>query len=57
MKDWQSLAHTKWGCKYHAVIVLKYRKKVLYGGMKKRTGAAEAGAFADEPVSQDTGPV
>ncbi|MDR2841926.1 MAG: IS200/IS605 family transposase [Spirochaetaceae bacterium] len=38
MKDWQSLAHTKWDCKYHVVIVPKYRKKILYGKMKKRVG-------------------
>ena len=38
MKDWQSLAHTKWECKYHLVIVPKYRKKVLYGKLRKRIG-------------------
>jgi putative transposase len=38
MKDWQSIAHTKWECKYHVVIVPKYRKKVLYGKVKKRVG-------------------
>ena len=38
MKDWQSLAHTKWECKYHVVIVPKYRKKVLYGRLRKRIG-------------------
>ncbi|MDR0629667.1 MAG: IS200/IS605 family transposase [Treponema sp.] len=38
MKDWQSLAHTKWECKYHVVIVPKYRMKILYGKVKKRIG-------------------
>jgi putative transposase len=38
MKDWQSLAHTTWECKYHVVIVPKYRKKVLFGRVKKRVG-------------------
>jgi putative transposase len=27
MKDWQSQAHVKWECKFHVVIVPKYRKK------------------------------
>ena len=27
MKDWQSQAHVKWDCKYHVVIIPKYRKK------------------------------
>ena len=31
MKDWQSQAHVKWECKYHVVIIPKYRKKALYG--------------------------
>ncbi|GMO43417.1 MAG: IS200/IS605-like element ISAzo20 family transposase [Treponemataceae bacterium] len=39
MKDWQSLAHTKRECKYHAVLVPKYRKKVLYGRVRKQIGA------------------
>ena len=38
MKDWQSLAHTKWDCKYHVVIVPKYRKKVFFGERRKRIG-------------------
>ena len=38
MKDWQSIAHTKWECKYHVVVVPKYRHKVLYGKVKKRVG-------------------
>ncbi|MEA3465792.1 MAG: IS200/IS605 family transposase, partial [Thermodesulfobacteriota bacterium] len=31
MREWQSLSHVKWECKYHIVIVPKYRRKVLYG--------------------------
>ena len=33
MKDWQSQAHVKWECKYHVVILPKYRKKALYGSL------------------------
>ena len=36
MKDWQSQAHVKWDCKYHVVIVPKYRKKKQF---KKYRGA------------------
>ncbi len=28
MHDWESLSHVRWDCKYHVVIVPKYRKKV-----------------------------
>ena len=29
-----SLAHTKWNCKYHVVFAPKYRRKVFYGEKK-----------------------
>jgi len=38
MKDWQSQAHVKWDCKYHVVIVPKYRKKTLYGRLRRELG-------------------
>ena len=38
MHDWQSLSHVRWDCKYHVVIVPKYRKKVIYGKLKRRVG-------------------
>ena len=38
MKDWKSQAHVKWECKYHVVILPKYRKKVLYGKVRCRIG-------------------
>lgn len=38
MKEWQSLAHTKWECKYHIVFVPKYRHKIFFGKMRKRVG-------------------
>ena len=31
MYDNQSLAHTKWNCKYHLVFALKFRRKEIYG--------------------------
>jgi len=33
-----SLAHVRYDCKYHIIIVPKYRKKVLYGQVRKRVG-------------------
>jgi putative transposase len=38
MHDWQSLSHVRWDCKYHVVIVPKYRKKSLYGKRRKQIG-------------------
>lgn len=30
-----SLAHTKWICKYHIVFTAKYRRKVIYNQLRK----------------------
>ena len=38
MRDWQSQAHVKWDCKYHVVFVPKYRKKALYGRLRREIG-------------------
>ena len=39
MHDWRSLSHVRWECKYHVVIIPKYRQKVFYGRMRRRVGA------------------
>jgi len=39
MEDWLSLSHVKWECKYHIVFIPKYRKKVLYGMVRRQVGA------------------
>ena len=39
MHDWQNLSHVRWDCKYHAVIIPKYRRKVFYGRMRREIGA------------------
>ncbi len=33
--DINSLAHTKWNCKYHIVFAPKYRRKVAYGKIQQ----------------------
>jgi putative transposase len=38
MNEFQSLSHTKWECKYHVVFIPKYRRKVLYGQVRKDLG-------------------
>jgi len=32
---YESLSHSKWECNYHIVFIPKYRKKVLYGEIRK----------------------
>ena len=38
MHEWQSQSHVRWDCKYHIVIVPKYRRKVFYGRMRGKIG-------------------
>jgi putative transposase len=38
MERYESLHHTKWDCKYHLVWIPKYRRKVLYGQIRKELG-------------------
>ena len=38
MRDWQSQSHVKWYCKYHVVFVPKYRRRAIYGNLRKQIG-------------------
>ena len=38
MKDYQSLSHTKWDCKYHVVFIPKYRRKRIFGKLRHHLG-------------------
>jgi putative transposase len=35
----ESLAHTRWECKYHVVWIPKCRRQVLYGRLRQHLGA------------------
>ena len=36
---YQNLSHSKWDCKYHIIFVPKFRRKVLYGDIRKFLGS------------------
>lgn len=38
MKEYQSLSHTRWDCKYHVVFIPKRRKKKIFGVLRKHLG-------------------
>ena len=38
MNDVSSLKHSRWECKYHVVWIPKYRRKSLYGQLRKYLG-------------------
>ncbi|MGH8602467.1 MAG: IS200/IS605 family transposase [Gammaproteobacteria bacterium] len=38
MKEYQSLSHTRWDCKYHVVFIPKRRKKRIFGVLRRHLG-------------------
>ncbi len=38
MDEDASLSHEKWECKYHVVFMPKFRRKVLYGTLRRHLG-------------------
>ena len=38
MREYQSLSHSKWDCKYHVVFIPKRRRKALFGGLRQHLG-------------------
>ena len=38
MREWESQSHVKWYCRYHVVIVPKYRRKAMFGVIRKEVG-------------------
>ena len=38
MPEQESLKHTQWECKYHVVFIPKYRRKVMFGTIRRYIG-------------------
>lgn len=38
MRPVESLSHTRWECKYHIVFIPKYRRKALFGQIRRDLG-------------------
>ena len=38
MREWQNQSHVKWYCRYHVVIVPKYRRKSMFGTIRREVG-------------------
>jgi putative transposase len=38
MDDYKSLSHSVWDCKFHVVFIPKYRRKVVYGDLRRELG-------------------
>jgi putative transposase len=39
MKEYQSLSHTTWDCKYHVVFIPKCRKQRIFGALRRELGS------------------
>lgn len=38
MREWQNQSHVTWYCRYHVVIVPKYRRKSMFGVLRRDIG-------------------
>src|SRR4029453_2060844 len=38
MDEYENLSHSRWECKYHVVFIPKYRRKALYGELRRYLG-------------------
>ncbi len=38
MREWQSQSHVKWYCRYHVVIVPKYRRRSMFKALRREVG-------------------
>ena len=38
MREWQSQSHVRWYCNYHLVFVPKFRKRRIYGDLRRDIG-------------------
>ena len=38
MREFKSLTHMRWDCKYHVVFIPKRRRKLIYGKLRKMLG-------------------
>ena len=50
-----SLSHTKWMCKYHIVFTPKYRRKAIYGQIRKDIGEIDQEALRVQGRRADRG--
>lgn len=50
MNGYSKLSHVMWDCKYHVVMVPKYRKKVFYGGLRREIGGILRDLFGQKGV-------
>ena len=38
MENYKKMSHTTWQCKYHIIFIPKYRRKALYGVVRRELG-------------------
>lgn len=50
MNEWKTLSHVKWECKYHLIFVPKYRKRVIYGRLRREIGPVLRELFRQKGV-------
>ena len=52
MSTENSLAHTKWECKYHVVFAPKYRRQVIYKDIRADIGQSLGDRYHEVPAER-----
>ncbi len=45
MTNYRSLNHSKWACQYHVAFIPKYRKKAMYGALRRHASGGGCGGW------------
>ena len=53
--DYETLNHSKWECKYPVVFIPKYRRKALFGQLRKHLGVVFRALAAQKESSVEEG--
>ncbi len=56
MEEYQSLSHAKWQCKYRVIFVPKYRRRALFGLIRRELGSVFRKLAEHKGCTIDEGP-
>ena len=57
MRDYKSLSHTRWDCKYHVVFIPKRKQKLIYGSIRKYLSEAFHDLVTRKGIVIEEGPL
>ena len=50
MREWASQSHVRWYCRYHVVFTPKYRKRAIFGQLRREIGRILRSLFQQQKI-------